>query len=292
MPKLIRINRRFGVLSRRLVTDAGGAPCCCGGQGCCDPSLPCVDARLVRCSSGRYARGVCRQARGLEERFTLQFAYRLVQTSSNGSSVDYAVSATFTGTICRSAPSFGVGVFTPLVLAGFESYRESGPGFAFTQEDGGEVYGDQALSTSFWPLQTLVGGPRRVLAVAPDLLARDRDFAFGAGVMLGGAVQPGPLLLAPIGLECVGTRSSEGPGFSNQRSWAANDDCGEAVAITAAFRNTNTDTRGGITSNTLEFGEAILTGTRRWCGCDGDTDPSAIGGGCAGCGNPADLQLL
>ena len=290
MPKLIRLGRTFGRLNRRLVTDAGGAPCCCQGV-CCDQSLPCVDARLVRCADGRYARGLCRQARGLEERFTLQFAYRLVQTSSNGSSIDYAVSATFTGTICRSAPSFGVGVFTPLVLSGFESYRESGPGFAFTQEDGGEVYGDQAISTFFWPLQTLVGGPRRVLAVTTDLIARDRVLAFGAGVLLVGAVQPGTLLQAPIGLECVGTRSSEGPGFTFNRSWAANDDCGEAVAITAAFRNTSTDTRGGITSNTLEFGESILTGTRRWCSCDGDTSPQSIGG-CVGCGDASLLQIL
>jgi hypothetical protein len=227
----------------------------------------------------------------VEERFTLQFAYRLLQTSSNGASIDYAVSATFTGTICRSAPGFGVGVFTPLVLAGFEAYRESGPGFAFIQEDGGEVYGADAMSTAAWPLQVLVGGPRRVLAVVTDQTTRDRDAAFGAGVEFVGAVQPGPFLRVPIGGACSGVIDNSGPGFTFNRSWAANDDCGEAAGITAAFRRTDSGTAGGIITNTLETGEAILTGTRRWCGCDGDTSPQSIGG-CAGCGDASLLQIL
>jgi hypothetical protein len=178
------------------------------------------------------------------------------------------------------------------VLSGFESYRESGPGLAFTQEDGGEVYGDQAMSTFFWPLQTLVGGPRRSLSVVLDQLTRDRDAAFGAGVDLQGVIGVQTTYMrVPIGLQCMGTRSSEGPGFTFNRSWAANDDCGEAVGITAAFRSTSVDTLGGITSSTLQTGESILTGTRRWCGCDGDTNPNAIGG-CAGCGDASILEVL
>ena len=293
MPKLIRLGRTFGRLNRRLVTDAGGAPCCCGGQGCCDPALPCVAASLVHCVGGRYVRGVCREARGVEERFTLQFAYRLLQTASNGYLVDYAVSATFTGTICRSAPSFGVGVFTPLVLSGFEAYRESGPGGpTFAQEDGGEVYGDAALTTASWPLQVLVGGPRRALLVSQDQANSGRDAAFGAGVLLSGlGVSADTFLRAPIGLECSGTRTSSGPGFSFQRSWAVDDSCGEAAGITAAFRSTDTSVSAGVTTNTLETGEAILTGTRRWCGCDGDTSPQSLGG-CAGCGDASLLQIL
>lgn len=38
MAKLIRIDRKLRRVGRKLVTDAGGAPCCCGGGGgeCCD----------------------------------------------------------------------------------------------------------------------------------------------------------------------------------------------------------------------------------------------------------------
>ena len=42
MAALIIKDRALGVYGRRLVTDVGGAPCCCGGGGpCCDP-LPLI----------------------------------------------------------------------------------------------------------------------------------------------------------------------------------------------------------------------------------------------------------
>jgi hypothetical protein len=55
VPKLLAIDRKLRTLSRRLVTDAGGAPCCCSPQdGCpCDPSLPLWTQRYRTCVNGR-----------------------------------------------------------------------------------------------------------------------------------------------------------------------------------------------------------------------------------------------
>lgn len=54
MSKLLRIDRKLRTLSRRLTTDANGAPCCCGGGACyCDPSLPQWRQRYKQCLNGR-----------------------------------------------------------------------------------------------------------------------------------------------------------------------------------------------------------------------------------------------
>lgn len=34
--RILLRNRRAGIVNRRAVTSDGGAPCCCGGEGCCD----------------------------------------------------------------------------------------------------------------------------------------------------------------------------------------------------------------------------------------------------------------
>lgn len=55
MPKLLAIDRKLRTLSRRLVTDAGGAPCCCSpADTCpCDPSLRFAAFRAETCTNGR-----------------------------------------------------------------------------------------------------------------------------------------------------------------------------------------------------------------------------------------------
>ena len=52
MAKLIVNNGKFGVLSRRLVTDAGGAPCCCGGVCQCSPNLALYELEYTSCDAG------------------------------------------------------------------------------------------------------------------------------------------------------------------------------------------------------------------------------------------------
>jgi len=55
VPKLLAIDRKLRTLSRRLVTDAGGAPCCCSpGDTCpCDPALRLAAFRSETCVGGR-----------------------------------------------------------------------------------------------------------------------------------------------------------------------------------------------------------------------------------------------
>ena len=54
MARLLVKNNRLAVRNGRLVTTAGGAPCCCGPTGIrcdCDPSLPIItNARITTCS--------------------------------------------------------------------------------------------------------------------------------------------------------------------------------------------------------------------------------------------------
>lgn len=54
MPKLLAIAGKLRTLSRRLVTDAGGAPCCCSpSEVCpCDPSLRLAEFRADTCRGG------------------------------------------------------------------------------------------------------------------------------------------------------------------------------------------------------------------------------------------------
>jgi len=54
VPKLLAIAGKLRTLSRRLVTDAGGAPCCCGpGEDCpCDPALRLQAFRADTCRGG------------------------------------------------------------------------------------------------------------------------------------------------------------------------------------------------------------------------------------------------
>lgn len=54
MPKLLTIDRKLRTLSRRIVTDAGGAPCCCSPtDGCpCDPALVIAPFRTETCING------------------------------------------------------------------------------------------------------------------------------------------------------------------------------------------------------------------------------------------------
>jgi len=54
VPKLLAIAGKLRTLSRRLVTDAGGAPCCCGpGEVCpCDPALRLQSFRADTCRGG------------------------------------------------------------------------------------------------------------------------------------------------------------------------------------------------------------------------------------------------
>ena len=54
MPKLLTIARKLRTLSRRIVTDAGGAPCCCQpDEACpCDPALVIAPFRAETCING------------------------------------------------------------------------------------------------------------------------------------------------------------------------------------------------------------------------------------------------
>ena len=57
MPKLLTIDRKLRTLSRRIVTDAGGAPCCCSPSDTCpcDPALRLATFRADTCNAdGRY----------------------------------------------------------------------------------------------------------------------------------------------------------------------------------------------------------------------------------------------
>lgn len=56
MAKVIRVGRKLGRVGRKLATDAGGAPCCCGG----DPGGPCpsycLQSGCEQCTADDYPR--------------------------------------------------------------------------------------------------------------------------------------------------------------------------------------------------------------------------------------------
>jgi hypothetical protein len=148
VPKLLAIDRKLRTLSRRLVTDAGGAPCCCGPQdGCpCDPALPLWTQRYRTCVNGRK---VTRQPLPRGRIVRVQFSWQYATETLTGVR---RPSQNVNDQVARQYIYNGSGVVCwlfnqrPIIASGLSawSYRQAGTNIETVEESGNER-GDQAF---------------------------------------------------------------------------------------------------------------------------------------------------
>lgn len=81
MRALISTDRRLGVVDRQLVTDAGGAPCCCGGSGCCALELPCQPYLIVGCVGNVLTPATCPRVTSYRYNISTEFRFDQIRVS-------------------------------------------------------------------------------------------------------------------------------------------------------------------------------------------------------------------
>ena len=303
MAKLIAIDRQLRTLSRRLVTDAGGARCCCIGSHpqCCDSSWQCLPRYVAQCVNGQFRADYCRDARAMTENVTLRVSSQRLFTVSNGYRLFTRSIAQFVFVLCR--PSNQPFTVLPESLSGLIEINETRNGAELYRfESAGEVIGPTAYDTTPWPVQyqTAGRGPTRLGLIFPFVAGREtfagaNVAAAGTAPIVGpggfvattGAIGAGYSTAGPLATSCNGTlRQDLATGF-NSWAWNASDACDGPASIFSRFESGQDFTQRGLRIIETTFTDYQLTATRQWCLC-GDTGNRA--GGCSNCVDRAKLE--
>jgi len=303
MPKLIIVNRRLGVVARHLVTDAGGAPCCCGGEPepCCDPAWLCGPRYVSQCVGGQFLPAYCRDAKAMTETVLLRVASRHTVSVSDGYRLFAAVSAQWAFRLCR--PTNQGMTITPLSLNGFISIDESRNGSELYRFDaGGDLFAEDAVDSSRWVVQyqTPGRGPTVLSFQFPNFPANRQTFA-GANVQATGTA---PIVGAgnfpavsgaigaafvSVGTACSGSNRQDFADGYRLTTWDAADSCDGPASLMSRVESAQDYTQRGLRITESEFTEYQLSASRTWCACDG-TGPSELAGGCSNCGDRSTLE--
>ncbi len=303
MPKLLAIDRKLRTLSRRLVTDAGGAPCCCVGSHpqCCDSSWQCLPRYVAQCVNGQFRADYCRDARAMTENVTLTVSSQRLFTVSNGYRLFTSTAAQFVFVLCRPS-NMGISVL-PEFLAGYISINETSNGAELYRfESAGETLGVGAYDSSQWPVQyqTAGRGPTSLGLLFPFVAAREMFAganveAFGSAPIVGnsgggattGTIGAGYRTAGALAASCTGSfRQDLGTGY-NLWTWNASDSCDGPASLSSRFEFENDFTQRGLRVVESTFSDYQLTATRQWCLCE---TTNQISGGCSNCGDRSTLE--
>lgn len=313
MPKLIMRDRQLGVVARQLVTDANGAPCCCGGV-CCPAEAPCLPTPYVRCDAGGLmAFGNCPQNRGYRMRVTSSWRSLLRRRVSNTiilengrprqvnelvqaaqfaltATADYCVSSDPAGTENQIARL--IGNTMRLEGATFQSTTADGDSI-FELAAAGEVLIPQGPATSdLLPVVNQAGNQPPVVVE-----------------LLRSAVVPAAVFLYPIGSAggnagVSGTRAGPSliPGTTpcasstNYDRWTRDQYRFADACSGGRFSwSTVTEARPGqfpSVSVTDYTASLETTWTREFCPCGGGGPTELTGGGCSNCGDRSQLEVI
>ena len=288
MPKLIRTGRTFGLLNRRLVTDAGGAPCCCGGGLCqCDPAYLLLPFRYHVCggSNNTYqpfiyeptppARLVTFEV-AWNIRFD-EFQFRFVPPPLGGPLVPERIARLFTSegraTVCLFRTS-GQNSYQYVVARAASGETRIVVGDVPVQIDESVTYDETNIPLRVTPFSQGIGW-------VPAIFGQDA------------AETPN---YQPFGCDDTTTYSrTSGARTVN----ATRTQTFRQVLGSGSF---GLRTTGQSQSNNQEFpslrrtaNDTTITWSYTLDPCDGSTEPSELGGrpgGCAGCGDASQLQIL
>ena len=308
MPKLILRDRQLGVVSRQLVTDAGGAPCCCGGV-CCPADAPCLQTPIFACNAGGLIVSVsCAQNRGYRMRVSTSWrslkreTYTDVRGRPVVSVAQFGISAS--AQYCVSSdPAGGENAIARLIP---DTMRLEGATFQSATVSGQSVFEFVASGSVLIPTGPANSdqlpvvnqeGPGRP-AVVELLLATTLGFnypilgrgggATGTGTSPFFPVRPTPCTLAyvwPVDPLNRDRRAQE------QYTFADACDAGRFTwSGTAEQRRWRLDPTGLLTFSA----ELETTWTREYCRCGGGGGPTDLttSGGCANCGDPSTLEVI
>ena len=292
MPKLIRTGRTFGLLNRRLVTDAGGAPCCCGGAPCaCVPGLILAPFRYVTCANGRYfpyTYAAAPSARLATVRLTWTMGYTEIVTSTVGNVPNTSArQGTYSGaaTLCAYRVS-SANNYTWVVSQGESAITYQSGGSSVETVAEAVNYSSQ-LALSSWNVgrtdeaglySVFRPGQTQSLTTFPEY----RYPALGASTAAAGL---------PFGCNVresvsVTTSSAIETGAKIQR-YAATATDGSFLFDAASI----VQSRFSPSRREVRVYQDVQW-TIGYQTCDGDTSPQSLGGGCAGCGDASLLQII
>jgi hypothetical protein len=312
MPKLIMRDRQLGIVARQLVTDANGAPCCCGGV-CCPAEAPCLPTPYVRCDAGGLmAFDNCPQNRGYRMRVTSSWRSLLRRRQTNivirengqprlvnelvqaaqfalTATADYCVSSDPAGTENQIARLI-VGTMR-LEGATFQNVTADG-GSIFELAAAGEVLIPQGPATSdLLPVVNQAGNlPPVVVELLRGAVLPDAPFLYPIGASGGNAGQPGtrsgPSLI-PGTTPCASSTRYD--------RWTSDQYRFEDACSGGRFTwSTVTEALPGqfpSVSVTDYTASLETTWAREFCPCGGG--PTELtGGGCSNCGDRSQLEVI
>jgi hypothetical protein len=312
MPKLIMRDRQLGVVARQLVTDANGAPCCCGGV-CCPAEAPCLPTPYVRCDAGGLmAFGNCPQNRGYRMRVTSSWRSLLRRRVSNiiiiengrPRQVNELVQAaqfamTATADYCVSSDPAGTENQIARLIGG--TMRLEGATFQTTTADGdsifelaaaGEVLIPQGPATSdLLPVVNQAGNQRPVVVELLRPVVPAAPFLYPIGAAGGNAdvsgTRTGPLLI-PGTTPCASSTRYD--------RWTSDQYRYEDACSGGRFTwSTVTEALPGRFPNvsvTDYTANLESTWTREFCPCGGGGPTELTGGGCSNCGDRSQLEVI
>jgi len=288
VPKLLAIARKLRTLSRRLVTDAGGAPCCCSpGDACpCDPALRFAAFRAETCVGGRRG-GVeaSGPARIAIVRLQWAVAWETFEESQRGTPAFAAIAqrGSSVGTAQWCVIHSASGQIVPIwILSAAQSafeYQQQATGRSGLPDDESTNYlGTEALQypvpwtgrTNRGTWQTIVNsavaGRWVSVPAVPQILA--------------------PSLASPDFGACVFDVSSSGGGQVERVRGAF---ASGASGGTAAYNLTYTS--GNSSGLTRQATETQAAWSIRYLTCEsGGPDQLRPEGGCSNCGDRATLE--
>ena len=319
MPKLIMRDRQLGVVARQLVTDANGAPCCCGGV-CCPETAPCLPTPYLACNAGGLiVRATCPANRGYRMRATSSWQSLLRTRQTNVVITDPATGRqrlvgelvsviqfglTATADYCVSSDPGGAENEIARLISG--TMQLQGATFQTVTADGGSMVEYVASGQIIIPegpaatsdLLPVVNEADRYRPVVVELLRP------GLGIVGVGSLHY-PVSAAGGNGGTFNTSPSPNlsmaPGLCS-RTWAPNrwtteqhryeDACigGRLIWSTATE---NAPGSPGFSLAVVNYTASLdSTWTREYCGCGGGGPTELTGGGCSNCGDRSQLEVI
>lgn len=312
MPKLIMRDRQLGVVARQLVTDANGAPCCCGGV-CCPAEAPCLPLPYRRCGAGGIlVQDNCPPSRGYRMRVTSTWRslYRFRQANviirdENGrqrlvnelvQTAQFALTATADYCVSSDPSDNAVHRQIPNTMrlegATFQSVTTDGASF-YEYAAAGEVLiatlgeGFDVARSDLLPVITDSGRGRPVQVALLFGNAGGMPIYSQGGV--GGATISGTIEQSSVSRPTCTATIAWSRYTTEQYRWE--DACTggrftwstTTEALPASFPNV------AVTDYTANLES---TWTREFCPCGGGGPTELTGGGCTNCGDRSQLEVI